>query len=291
MASDIALHGKSILVTGGSMGIGLECARSCLAAGARVMIAARGTTELAAAERDLAARSACDETRETVATASADVGDSEAVSALFAAFEERFGRCDGVIHAAGVYGPIGTITDVAPAAWWDAVRINLFGSFLVARAAAERMRAAGGGRIVLFSGGGAASPFPNYTAYATSKAGVARFAETIAQELAPQIEVNCLAPGFVATRLHRQTLEAAELAGSFLDKTRKELARGGVPASVGAEAAAFLVSDAAKGITGKFVAAPYDGYRDWPQHLDELRDGDIFTLRRIVPRERGMDWQ
>ena len=45
------------------------------------------------------------------------------------------------------------------------------------------------------------------------------------------------------------------------------------------------------GITGKFVAAPYDGWRDWPDHLAELNDSDIFTLRRIVPGDRGMDWQ
>ncbi len=295
-ATELSLRGKSILVTGGSMGIGLECARACLTAGARVMIAARGTSALADAERELTANGTGEAIatygiREAIATTSTDVGDPAAVDALFAAFEGRFGRCDGVIHAAGVYGPIGPITEIDPAAWWDALRINLFGTLLVARAAARCMRASGGGRIVLFSGGGAATPFPNYTAYATSKVGVVRFTETIAQELAPEIEVNCVAPGFVATRLHEQTLQAAESAGAFLEKTRAELARGGVPAGVGAAAAAFLVSDAAKGITGKFVAAPYDGYREWPQHLEELRDTDIFTLRRILPRERGMDWQ
>jgi NAD(P)-dependent dehydrogenase (short-subunit alcohol dehydrogenase family) len=285
--SDVSLRGSSVLVTGGSMGIGLECARACLAAGANVMIAARGADALAGAAAELANGAPGGE----IASVRADVGDPDSVQRLFAAFTERFGRCHGVIHAAGVYGPIGQITDVDPAAWWEALRTNLFGTFLVARAAARRMRAEGGGRIVLFSGGGASTPFPNYTAYATGKVGVVRFTETIAQELAPEIEVNCVAPGFVATRLHRQTLDAAELAGAFLEKTRAELERGGVPASVGAAAAAFLVSGAAAGITGKFVAAPYDGYRAWPEHLEELRGTDIFTLRRILPRERGMDWQ
>jgi NAD(P)-dependent dehydrogenase (short-subunit alcohol dehydrogenase family) len=284
---DNALRGKSILVTGGSMGIGLECARACLAAGARVMIAARGAEALEDARAELA-RDAADD---AVAATSADVGDASSVERVFAAFDERFARCDGVIHAAGVYGPIGRITEIDPTAWWETLQINLFGTFLVARAAARRMRANGGGRIVLMSGGGAATPFPNYTAYAAGKAGVVRLTETIAIELAPDVEVNCVAPGFVATRLHRQTLEAGELAGAFLEKTRAELARGGVPAGVGAACAAFLVSDAARGITGKFVAAPYDGYRTWPEHLAELRETDIFTLRRILPRERGMDWQ
>jgi NAD(P)-dependent dehydrogenase (short-subunit alcohol dehydrogenase family) len=270
------------------MGIGLECARTCLAAGARVLVCARGAGALAEAEQSLAQAAA----PETIASAVADVSDAEAVDHLFDVFEQRFGRCHGVIHSAGVYGPIGAITELDPALWWDALRVNLFGTFLVARAAARRMKAAGGGRIALFAGGGAAAPFPNYTAYASSKVAVARLTETIAQELAPDVEVNCIAPGFVATRLHRQTLEAADRAGSaFLQKTRAELERGGVPASVGAAAAAFLVSESAAGITGKFVAAPYDAYLEWPSHLDELRDTDIFTLRRILPRERGMDWQ
>jgi NAD(P)-dependent dehydrogenase (short-subunit alcohol dehydrogenase family) len=282
-----SLRGKSILVTGGSMGIGLECARTSLAAKARVMICARGADALAAAAAELGR----DAPPGAVATAVADVGDEASVDALFATFEARFGRCDGVIHAAGIYGPIGPITEIDPAEWWDALRVNLLGTFLVARAAARRMKTAGGGRIVLFAGGGASAPFPNYTAYATSKVAVVRFTETIAQELGPEVEVNCVAPGFVVTRLHRQTLEAADRAGAFLEQTRAALEGGGVPAGVGAAAAAFLVSDAAAGISGKFVAAQYDGYGAWPEHLAELRETDVFTLRRILPRERGMDWQ
>jgi 3-oxoacyl-[acyl-carrier protein] reductase len=282
------LRGKSILVTGGSMGIGFETARLCASYGANVMICARGAEAVDQARAELV-ESATDS---DIASAVCDVGDEPQVTDLFAAFSQRFGRCDGVIHAAGVYGPIGPIVDIEPAAWWEALRINLFGTFLVARAAATAMNASGGGRIALFSGGGASTPFPNYTAYASSKVAVVRFAETIAQELGPTIEVNCIAPGFVATRLHDQTLAAgAEAAGAFLEKTQAALASGAVPATVGAEAAAFLVSDAARGITGKFVAAPYDDYRAWPTRLEALEGSDLFTLRRIVPRERGLDWQ
>ena len=270
------------------MGIGFESARRCLAYGANVMICARGAAALKNAADTLSAEGFAGD----VITGSADVGDERDVEALFAGFAERFGRCDGVVHAAGVYGPIGPITNVEPDAWWQALRINLFGTFLVARAAAKRMQPFGGGRIVLFAGGGASTPFPNYTAYASGKVAVVRFAETIAQELAPEIEVNAVAPGFVATRLHEQTLAAGEpAAGDFLETTKTALASGGVSASVGAEAAAFLVSDAAKGITGKFVAAPYDDYTAWPQQLDALRGSELFTLRRVLPRERGLDWQ
>jgi len=283
---DIDLAGKAILITGGSMGIGYACAERCLEAGARVMIAARGAADLSAAAARLAPLG-------DVVAHAADVSRAEQVDALVAAAVARFGTLDGVIHAAGVYGPIGRVVDVDPSEWFDAIRINLLGTFLVARQASRVMVGQPrGGRVVLFSGGGAAAPFPHYTAYACGKIAVVRLTETLAQELAADnVEINCVSPGFVTTRLHQQTLAAGERAGSFLEHTRRHLSGGGVPAAVGASAAAFLVADAAKGITGKFVAAPYDTWSAWPDRLGALHDTDIFTLRRILPVDRGMDWQ
>ena len=88
----------------------------------------------------------------------------------------------------------------------------------------------GRGKIVNMSGGGATSPFPRFTAYAVSKAAVVRFTETLAVELADyNIQVNAVAPGFVATRIHKHTLEAGEKAGpDYLRKTQEQLAAGGV---------------------------------------------------------------
>jgi len=284
------LSGKNILVTGGSLGIGFAIAEACLRSGARVMIVAREKKALDEARDSLAKVDGA----ATVAAVTADVSDPASVEDVFETFTSSFGRLDGVVNSAGIYGPIGPITDVDPQEWLKAIHVNLFGSFLVARAACSRMRTSGGGRIVLLSGGGAATPFPNYTAYATSKVAVVRLTETIAIEMAPfGIEVNAIAPGFVATRLHEQTLAAgASAAGqAFLETTKKQLAGGAVPPSVAANASVLLLSDAAKGITGKFVAAPYDGWKDWPAHVSELQASDIFTLRRILPKERGMDWQ
>jgi 3-oxoacyl-[acyl-carrier protein] reductase len=222
-----------------------------------------------------------------------DVTDRDQLEQALDAVEGRFGPLNALIHAAGVYGPIGPVVDVNPEQWMDAVRVNLFGSFLVIAVGGARLARNGGGRIALFAGGGAASPFPNYSAYACGKVGLVRLTETAAIEMAPlNVELNCIAPGFVVTRLHEQTLEAGLRAGAqFLETTKAHILEGGVPASVGARAAVFLISDDAAGITGKFVAAPYDRFEEWPDHLDSLGRGDLFTLRRIVPRDRGLDWQ
>jgi NAD(P)-dependent dehydrogenase (short-subunit alcohol dehydrogenase family) len=284
-----SLVGRGVVVTGGSTGIGYACAGEVLAAGGRVVIAARGAAALAAAVEGLGAEYGADRVRGVVA----EVGEEGSVAHLFAEAEGWLGGVDGVVHAAAVLGPIGPTAEVAPAEWLDAVRVNLFGSYLVSAAAARVLGARGGGSLVLLSGGGAATPFPRYTAYACGKAGVVRLAESLAEELAPSgIRVNALAPGFVATRIHAETLAAGSRAGGdYLRRTREQLAEGGVPPELAGRAAVFLLSDESAGITGRLVSAPWDRWWEWPARRGEIEGGDLFTLRRIVPRDRGGEWQ
>lgn len=299
-----ALAGRTVLVTGGSMGIGYACAEAALAAGANVVIAARGAGALTAAYDALAhgtsgvTHDAGDATHDgaraaRVLACPCDVAVEAQVDALFDDAVARFGTVDGVVHAAAVMGPIGEVTEVAPDEWLEAVRVDLFGAFLVARAAVRVMKPRRRGKIVLLSGGGATSPFPRYTAYACSKAAVVRLAETLAVELQDDgIDVNALAPGFVATRMHEATLSAGVRAGeAYLERTREQLTEGGVPPQLAAAAAVFLLSADSDGITGRLLAAPWDDWRGWRARLDDIRGSDLFTLRRIVPRDRGMPWQ
>jgi NAD(P)-dependent dehydrogenase (short-subunit alcohol dehydrogenase family) len=274
-----SLDGKSVVVTGGSMGIGYATAQCCLERGASVTIFARGAGELQSAAERLASGGYAGR----VDWIAGDVSVAADVERLFERASARFGSPDGLVHCAAVLEPIGDILTVDPQAWLRAIEIDLFGTFLVTRGACACMRDRGG-RIVLFSGGGASAAYPNFTAYACSKVAVVRFAETAAREMEPfGIEINALAPGLVATRMVEMTRRsgAADAAA----------APAPVSPEIAARAAAFFVSDAARGITGKFVSAVHDDYARWPEHLDELHAGDIFTLRRILPADRDMQWQ
>jgi NAD(P)-dependent dehydrogenase (short-subunit alcohol dehydrogenase family) len=275
-----SLAGRGVLVTGGSRGIGRACAEAALAAGARVVIAARDATRLRGTEAELRSWAGA-----AVTAVPADVADASSVDGLIEQAMGLLGRIDGVVHAAGVAGPIGPAVEQAPAAWWDAVRVNLLGTFMVVRAVARVMPA--GGRMVALSGGGATAPFPNFSAYGAGKAAVVRLVETLAHEWRGRIEINALAPGFVATDIHQMTLAAGAAAGEdYLEWTRRELESGGVPAELAGRAAVFLLSPRAAGITGRLLAAPWDEWWRWPEMVDEIASGDLFTLRRIVPADR-----
>jgi NAD(P)-dependent dehydrogenase (short-subunit alcohol dehydrogenase family) len=105
------------------------------------------------------------------------------------------------------------------------------------------------------------------------------------------IEINAIAPGFVVTKMHEETISAgSDASGSdYLERTRAEIAKGGVPPSVPAECASFFLSDLANGVTGRFIAAVYDNWRELPRRLEELNASDVFTLRRIVGKDRGLN--
>src|SRR5207248_10253010 len=116
---------------------------------------------------------------------------------------------------AGVDGPIGPAREVEAVRGRKDEKANLGGTCLVCRSVVPVVIRARRGKIVNMCGGGAATPFPRYTAYAVSKAAVVRFTETLALELAEHnVQVNALAPGFVATSLHQHTLQAGDRAGA-----------------------------------------------------------------------------
>ena len=275
------------LVTGGSQGIGKAVVRRLLEEGATVAFCARDQDRLRATATELS----------TIGPAllplQADVTRERDVEHLVRSTVEQFSRIDILVNNAGVYGPIGPAWEVDAGEWREAVTTNLVGTFLMCRSVVPVMIRARRGKIVNMSGGGAATPFPRYTAYAVSKAAVVRFTETLALELAEHnVQVNALAPGFVATSLHQHTLQAGDRAGAeFLKKTKEELARGGVDPAVPAALVAFLASDKASRISGKFISSVWDDWANFEQHLDEIASSDVYTLRRIVPRDRSMNWK
>ena len=283
------LAGKVALVTGANRGLGLEIARAYLAAGADVALGARDEALLA---REAGLLVAAYPGRRVLPRA-LDVRSAESCDAFVAASIETFGHVDVLVNNAGIYGPFGSIDTIDIREWMDAIEINLLGSVMMCRAVLPHLKARGRGAIIQVSGGGATNPLANITAYAASKAAVVRFAESLALEVAELgIDVNSIAPGALNTRLLDDVIAAGpdKVGAHFYERSLQQREQGGVPLGKGADLAVFLASDAARGITGRLVSAVWDRYEDWPAHLDELKGGDLYTLRRIAGRDRGKDW-
>lgn len=273
-----SLDSKTIVITGGSTGIGYAIAHACVDAGATVILIARGREALDNALADLKALANRDHRLYAM-----DVGDLQAVEDFAAWLRQHEIAPTGLVNCAGIFGAIGKTTTVDMRDFTAAIQINLLGSVYMCRAVGPLMRSNTRGKIINCAGGGGTFPFPNYSAYATSKAAIVRFTENLAVELAEDaIDVNCIAPGFVATRLHEQTFAAgADKAGAFFSQTQKQIASGGVPAERSAELATFLLSSDSDGISGRYISAPWDPWRDSDFQARLRTDKDFGTLRRI----------
>lgn len=276
------LEGRNAIVTGASQGLGLEIARAFVREGANVLVCARDRERI---------ESVAGELRGAVVQC-ADVSNENDVRDLVARAESQFGQIHILVNNAGVYGPKGTIDEIDWDEWKRAMEINLYGSVLLCRAVVPHMRKHRYGKIVQLSGGGATNPLPRLSAYAASKAAVVRFAETLAEETrAFGIDVNSIAPGALNTRLLEEVLEAGpeKVGADFYARALKQKESGGAPLDRGAALAVWLASAESDGITGKLLSAIWDPWESLAEHRDELR-GDVYTLRRIIPKDRGFDW-
>jgi NAD(P)-dependent dehydrogenase (short-subunit alcohol dehydrogenase family) len=285
------LEGRGIVVTGASQGLGKAIAEACVREGAHVLICAREAKLLDHTRVELSAAAA---PGQRIVAQPADVSSAEDVRRLFETAFASLPGLHGIVNNAGVYGPKGPLESVDLDQWWSAIEINLRGVVLVCREVLPAFRRQAYGKIVNLSGGGATAPLPRISAYAASKAAVVRLTETLAEETSGSgIDINAIAPGALNTRLLDEVLaEGPERVGpEFYARAVSQKQRGGTPPQVGADLCVYLLSSASDGISGKLISAVWDPWRELASHAEELKSTDVYTLRRIVPADRGLKWE
>lgn len=224
---------------------------------------------------------------------SCDVSDWSAMEGAAAKLAATWTSADALVCCAGIQEPIGVAMEMDPREWRRNIEVNLNGTFFAIRALFRLLKNSSvRPKIVCFSGGGSTSPRPNFAAYGVSKTGVVRLVETLASEWGKDgPDINAVAPGAIFTRMTEEVLRSgAGRAGQKEFEQASRLPRENAE-SLGKvlDLVKFLLSSRSNGITGKLISAQWDPWGDFDRHLADL-SSDIYTLRRIVPKDRGKNW-
>ena len=237
------LDERVAVVTGAGRGLGAAIAEGFAEAGANVVIAARTRSQL----DDVAARIAA--TGQQAHVVETDLSDPDATAALVNEAVNVFGRLDIVVNNVGGAMPK-PLLDTSVADIDRALRFNVSTAHALATAAAPAMAAAEHGAIINITSAMGWAAGRGYAAYGTAKGALAHYTELIAQDLAPRVRVNAIAPGSIHTSALDTVAENDELRRPMEQAT--PLRRLGTPADVAA-AAVYLASDAASYVTGKIL--------------------------------------
>jgi NAD(P)-dependent dehydrogenase (short-subunit alcohol dehydrogenase family) len=286
----------NLVLTGSSTGIGRALASHLVAQGHRVWGLARSDqSDFAAQHPGAFFASRC------------DVADWAQVQAAAIAVAAAWPHVDGLICCAGIQGEVGPAISTDPTKWSATVRANLDGTYFALRAFAplllNRPAFPSRAKIVCFSGGGATKARVNFSAYGVAKTALVRLVETIADDIRDQpLDINALAPRAINTR---RTDEVLALGPSVVGPAeyaaaQKQKAAALVPTSPSIsgsiadpaltralDCVEWLLSPASDGITGRLLSAPWDPWPTLGAHRAALAASDVYTLRRIVPEDRG----
>lgn len=284
------LNGKNILLTGASRGLGEQIARSMWKRGANLLLVARSEKALSKIRAELVVSA---QGEQKIDIFPADLSDLHAPAEIISHARQIWQRIDILINNAAIPGPIGKSWENPWDEWQMTIQINLIAPILLCRIAIPWMIEHRQGKIINLSGGGATGPRPNFSAYGTSKTALIRFSEILSHEVREfNIQVNCIAPGAMNTKMLEAVRQAGpEKAGEKEYTIAVKCANNGIGVPAPAvDLCCFLASAASNEITGKLISAIWDPWQSLSEHLKDLKNSDIYTLRRIVPKDRGKKW-
>jgi len=279
MADDrSSLRGQVGIVTGGGRGIGQAMALALARSGMHVIAAARSAWEIE--ETAGLARSAGGSAEAAVL----DVCDEESIETCLAGVLKRHGRIDLLVNNAGSQSAVGPVWEVDPRRWRQDIEVNLLGPFLCCRAVLPSMMQRRSGRIINVLGGGLTGPIPYNSAYSSSKAGLARFTETLSIEAGPwSVHVFALSPGAVQTNLTRSLFDSPE-GRKWQAALKARVDSIWIGPERAADRTVLLASGQADGLSGLLLTVD-DDVTAMLKSVADIRRNDLHALRVVKANE------
>ena len=243
----MTMDGKVVAITGASRGIGAAAARRFAAAGAKVGLMARSAEAVATLASEIGA---------AALALPCDIADAAAVAAAIGRLEAAFGPTDVLINNAGVIEPIAPLAKADPAAWGQAIDINLKGVFHGMRAVMPGMIARRSGTIITVSSGAAHNPLEGWSAYCSAKAGAAMLTRVAHHEAGGSgLRIMGLSPGTVATEMQ------VKIRGSGINPVSRLDPAVHIPPDWPAQALLWMCAPEADDLLGQEVALRDDDIR------------------------------
>jgi short-subunit dehydrogenase len=196
------------------------------------------------------------------------------------------------INCSGIQGKLGPSSELSHEDMKNVFNVNLFSAIFFTNYFANRIEKSDKLSIIHFSGGGSTNFRPFFMSYSLSKTSLLRFVENFAAENSNQnIKINAIAPGVMPSKMQSEVIGNHELLNTKdYAVSLKSLSNDYYDPKKVLSLCDFLLTDMSEGITGKTISAEWDNWAEWPKHLDELKNSDLFTLRRITGRDRGQEW-
>lgn len=267
-----SIRHATALITGAGRGIGKRLAIGFAQAGYKVGLFGRNQAELDVTKLEI------EHAGGTAIRLRGDVARYEDVLAASERMAGTFGAVDTVIANAGAQGPVGPFAENKARDWQELFQTNVIGVLNTCRAVLPPMLEHRNGKILVVSCEGAATPRPYFAAFSASKAAVARFVESLAEEVRDQnVQVNAMIPGEAYTNMTDEILHAGYKAGmNEIETAERTRITGGTPPSKQIDLALFLASERSNHLTGKLIYAT----DDWKRLERENGRPDALTLRR-----------
>ncbi len=283
------LKNKNVIITGSTGGLGSALALKYLNEGANLILIGRTESKLNSLKTKLIKNIIINQ---FIITIKLDLGNLNSIPKIINKELKKIPKVDILINCAAIQGPIGKSWENNFKEWEKSFNINFYSIMIMTNTILPFMIKNNNGSIINISGGGSTTSRPDFSSYAISKTALVRYTEILSDELSnTKIKVNSISPGVMATNMIKQVIKYKKSI-----KNKKELFTANKVLLEGdnkdnaINLCIFLSTNESNGINGKLISALWDPWNKFKKYQSYIANSDIYTLRRIIPEDRGMNW-
>jgi short-subunit dehydrogenase len=279
---------KNIVISGATGGFGSALAFKYFQEGANLLLIGRNNNKLNSLKNKLIKDKI---NNQFILTIKLDLSNLDIIKKVIIKEFGNITKIDTLINCAAIQGPIGKSWENNFKEWQKTFNTNFYSTMILTNTILPFMLKHNSGSIINISGGGSTSSRPDFSSYAISKTAIVRYTEILADELSnTKIKVNSVAPGIMATNMIKKVIKNKKNITNLkeFNAAQKVLTEGDNMCKA-IDLCLFLSSKESNGINGKLISANWDPWHLLKSNKNYILESDIYTLRRILPEDRGFN--